>query len=87
MLWARVIWKELGPKIFEDVIARTCANREKSMIYWPDGIKDERKAMEGKSEIKIRKEFTLIKFIIESGNIYFFLFKRFSFKRYILNTL
>ena len=24
---------------------RTCINREKSIIYWPDGIKDERKAM------------------------------------------
>ena len=32
MLWARVIWKELGPQIFEEVIPRTCVNREKSII-------------------------------------------------------
>ena len=49
-------------------------------------IKDERKAMEGKLEIKMWKEFIFIKFIIESGNIYFFLFKH-LFERYILNTL
>nr|XP_047137891.1 uncharacterized protein LOC124814341 isoform X2 [Hydra vulgaris] len=68
MLWARVIWKELGHRIYEDVIPRTWINREKGVIYWPDVIKDERKAMEGKLEIKMWKEFTLIKFIIESDD-------------------
>ena len=57
MLWARVIWKELGPQIFEDVMPITWVNCQKRIIYWPDGIKDERKAMERNWEIKMGKEY------------------------------